>query len=66
MSIKSIPHLIKDEQKAIKDYTDSAKATPHKKVKHLFKHIRGEEQHHKKELKEIKGRAIKKAITNAK
>jgi len=66
MTVKSISHLIKDENKAAEDYDDSAKATSHKKAKKLFRHIKGEELHHKKELKELKGRAIKKIINEAK
>lgn len=53
---KSVPHLIRDEEQAIKDYGDSA--TP--KTRKVFKHIKGEEQHHKKELVEVKKDIAKK------
>lgn len=51
---KSIPSLIKDEHKAARDYEDSAKKNPHKVAKRIFRHIKGEEVHHAKELAETK------------
>ncbi len=56
---KSVPHLISDEEQAIKDYRDSAKETRDKKAKRTFNHIRPEEEHHKKELSELKSHIAK-------
>ncbi len=57
---KSIPKLIGDEEQAIKDYTDSAHKNKHPQAKRIFKHIRGEERHHKKELEETKKKIANK------
>lgn len=57
---KSIPSLIKDEHKAIKDYDDSAKSSKHSEAKKTFGHIKGEEKHHVKELVETKKKIAKK------
>jgi rubrerythrin len=57
---KSIPHLIKDEKQAINDYADSAQEIKHTEAKGKFRHIRKEEIHHKKELKELKNKVASK------
>jgi rubrerythrin len=57
---KSIPKLIKDEDKAIKDYEDSAAKSKRPEVKKKFRHIKGEEKMHDKELKELKNKVASK------
>ncbi len=57
---KSVPHLIQDEEQAIRDYKDSEKESKNPSAKKVFRHIRPEEEHHKKELKEVKERVAHK------
>lgn len=58
--LKSIPHLIRDEKQAIKDYSDSAKNAKHNIAKAKFSHIEKEEKGHAKELADIKKKIAKK------